>query len=46
MTGPQNVKSIFENHTKTVIPITITAVEKAAAITAFSSETAAQEATK
>lgn len=43
--GPKNVKSTFTNHTNTVIPITIAAVENAAAITASVSETAAQDAT-
>ena len=45
MIGPRKVKSTFANHTKIVRPITIAAVEKAAAKTALSSETAAQEAT-
>ena len=44
--GPRNVKSTFENQTKTVIPSTITAVENAAQMTALSSETAAQDATR
>jgi len=44
--GPRNVKSTLENQTNTVIPMTITAVEKAAQTTALSSDTAAQEATK
>ena len=44
--GPRKVKSVFTKCTKTVIPITIAAVEKAAATTASGSDTAAHEATK
>lgn len=44
--GPKKVKSTLTKYTNTVMPITIAAVEKAAAITASVSETAAQEATR
>ena len=44
--GPRNVKSTLTMYTNTVMPITIAAVEKAAAITASGSLTAAQEATR